>query len=113
MDLHKYTAIPGIEGGRGAGGCGFRVTRWPDAQNPLAFQKNTRASGTDMFGLRAGKGSGLCCAGGGWTQPCPAPLRDSRARAALPPDRPGHGQDLHTPAERSLGQGLSGKELLP
>lgn len=69
MDLHKYTDIPSVKGRCGADGCALKVTRRPDAQNSLAFQNNTRASDTDIFGLRAGKASRLCCAGdGAWTQ---------------------------------------------
>lgn len=83
MDLHKYTGIRSVKGECGAGSCPFKVTRWPDAQSPLAFQNNTRASGTDIFGLWAGKASRFCCAGGeGWTQHgSSSPARESRAGA--------------------------------
>lgn len=39
MDLHKYTGIPSVQEGCGAGGGRFKETQSPDAEKNLAFQK--------------------------------------------------------------------------
>lgn len=109
MDLHKYTGIPSVKGGCGAGGCAFKVNRWPGEQNPSLFKTilvlvapTYLVSGQEKplafaaLAVEAGRNTVPAARLRG--KPCWCP----RCHPGLPARRR-HVEDLHTPAEHSLG----------